>query len=171
MKLKRPNSWQELIATIDKDPWGKPYRIVMAKLRKRATSTEVMRERDVMDIVRNLFPNNYYERHDLDSDEDETWDRDLEVNGIQVKKAIQGKKGTATAPGPDGVTKKMWKIAPKELIDDVRNLYNKYLRTGTFPRIWKSARLLIIPKKRENDTALGERKFRPICLLNDIGKA
>lgn len=143
-------AWQELIDTIDKDPWGKPYRIVMAKLKRNApTPTEMMRESEVRNIVRNLFPNNYHGRQELELEEEDEWDRELEIDNIQVMQAIKGKKGTATAPGPDGITKRVWKIAPVELMEEVKILYNKCLRMGTFPRAWKRARLLLIPKKKE----------------------
>lgn len=34
IKAAKERSWSDLIATVDKDPWGKPYRTVMKRLRR-----------------------------------------------------------------------------------------------------------------------------------------
>ncbi|KAH0820966.1 hypothetical protein GEV33_001825 [Tenebrio molitor] len=44
---------------------------------------------------------------------------------------------------------------------------NDCLRIRTFPRTWKVARLILLPKGKPGTE---KRKFRPICLLNTLGK-
>lgn len=52
----------------------------------------------------------------------------------------------------------------------VRHLFNTCLRDGKFPRSWKCASLVLIPKS-DKPTADELPKARPICLLNELGKA
>ncbi|KMQ88573.1 reverse [Lasius niger] len=42
------------------------------------------------------------------------------------------------------------------------------LREGVFPRAWKKANLVLVPKGKVQNEGLP--KFRPICLLDEIGK-
>lgn len=65
------------------------------------------------------------------------------------------------------MTRKVWKAAPDDLVNEVRELYNRCLINGEFPRTWKTARLVLIPKACTNG---GPLKYRPICLLDDVGK-
>lgn len=54
-----------------------------------------------------------------------------------------------------------------ELLESIRELFSYCLREGFFPKAWKLARLVMIPKGESTD---GVPKARPICLLNNIGK-
>lgn len=38
IKRAKNTSWKELVSTVDKDPWGLPYKLVMSKLRKSSPS-------------------------------------------------------------------------------------------------------------------------------------
>lgn len=59
-------------------------------------------------------------------------------------------------------------MAPFEMMEKIAECYTACLRSGTFPRLWKRARLVLIPKVV---TPEGEApKIRPICLLMDIAK-
>lgn len=46
--------------------------------------------------------------------------------------------------------------------------FNAYLRTGTFPKHWKRARLALLTKSGKPESVLSS--YRPLCLLNDVGK-
>jgi len=50
----------------------------------------------------------------------------------------------------------------------VVNVVNNYVKSGTFPDDWKTAKLLLIekPQKHLNDAIT----YRPICLINVMGK-
>jgi len=47
--------WAELVKTVDDDPWRKPYKVGMKKLRG-PPATEVMEPRTIRDIAAVLFP-------------------------------------------------------------------------------------------------------------------
>lgn len=90
------------------------------------------------------------------------------VNINEIKKSMLNKnKKTNTAPGPDGITKKVWLTVPDCLLQYLVNLFNECLVKGIFPDDWKTAKLVLLPK---TDKITPNTKYRPICLLNEIGK-
>lgn len=57
IRSAKRNAWQELIATIEADPWGTPYRLVLGKLRNTASRlTETLEEETVDSLIDTLFP-------------------------------------------------------------------------------------------------------------------
>ncbi|KAG5877228.1 hypothetical protein JTB14_019955 [Gonioctena quinquepunctata] len=70
------------------------------------------------------------------------------------------------APGLDGIPmeaiKKLEEIAPKTILEPLNDILTK----RNFPKDWKQAKLVLIPKGNAENM-----KFRPICLLNSISKA
>lgn len=56
MRSKK-NCWQELIDSVDGDPFGKPYKMVMRKLRG-APATSTMEPQILRTVVDSLFPGN-----------------------------------------------------------------------------------------------------------------
>ncbi|GBN73718.1 Retrovirus-related Pol polyprotein from type-1 retrotransposable element R1 [Araneus ventricosus] len=72
------------------------------------------------------------------------------------------------APGPDGlygdIIKEAYAINPILF----RDLYNKCLRMGHFPRRWKSAQVVLFNKQNKTDD--DPSAYRPICLLDALGK-
>jgi len=53
----KSSAWQELINTIEEDPWGLPYKLVLRKL-KSATSTltEILEPEILSELLDSLFP-------------------------------------------------------------------------------------------------------------------
>lgn len=65
----------------------------------------------------------------------------------------------------------MWRRVPPALVEKMAKLFTRCLEDGVFPRRWKRARLVLIPKAGSiSDARDGIPKARPICLLNKIGK-
>lgn len=55
----KSRSWQELIDTIEEDPWGLPYRLVLRRLRKSSPAlTETVSHCEAVELVTSLFPDN-----------------------------------------------------------------------------------------------------------------
>lgn len=94
--------------------------------------------------------------------------QDFEMEELEaVLKRMKGNK----APGPDGLTPEIVKIAVETNKEKVLDMYNKCLEEGVFPDEWKVARLVLIPKGKAvslDDSTV--RKYRPICLLDVLGK-
>jgi len=74
------------------------------------------------------------------------------------------------APGADGITAGMLRKAWPALKDIITELFGRCIGEGVFPRSWKAARLVLIPKPGNLDTCQ-VKSFRPISLLPVLGKA
>ncbi|GBO04156.1 Retrovirus-related Pol polyprotein from type-1 retrotransposable element R1 [Araneus ventricosus] len=86
---------------------------------------------------------------------------------LEVKTAV-GEIRSKKAPGPDGlygdVIKAAFAINPNYLVD----LFNCCLERGYFPKIWRTAQLVLFNKPKKDD--MDPSAFRPICLLDALGK-
>lgn len=93
---------------------------------------------------------------------------DIEPIGIgKIEKAeskIQNKK----APGTDNIPLEVIKIITKKEPEMLKDICNKLLAEGLFPHQWKMAKIILVPKPEKNPQ--DEITYRPICLLNVVGK-
>ncbi|CAL1685118.1 unnamed protein product [Lasius platythorax] len=175
MEINRLKSeaWQDLLNTLDEDPWGLPYRLVLKKLRKASPSlTETLDPEILSDLLDSLFPKNNIP-DPLGDWRDFAWSDEWLIQQGEVQKVIQ-KRTTPSrkAPGPDGIRSIIWKRVPNKTLDWIRHIFNLCLIEGEFPTVWKCADLVLIPKgKTPNLIETRLPKVRPICLLNEIGKA
>lgn len=80
------------------------------------------------------------------------------VNKLKLRKA----------PSPDKITNEMIQVIVKEYPNHFLKVMNKLIRNGRFPEIWKRATLALIEKPKKNKQT--ETKYRPICLLDGMGK-
>lgn len=170
-KIKKSKilAWRQLLDTLNQNPWGRPYKIVLHKIKRASPSvTQTLREKEAEQILDNLFPKT--SQGDLIIDDTDLILRveDFRTYRYEVKKAIKGPKKSANkAPGPDGITRKIWNIVPEFFIDKIIGVFNACLEERIFPGKWKIARLMLIPKADKP----GEiKRYRPLCLLDDISK-
>lgn len=57
IKRAKAKAWEEFMASLDEDPWGRPYKLVLRKLRARAPpTTETVSPQFLGEIVGKLFP-------------------------------------------------------------------------------------------------------------------
>lgn len=86
----------------------------------------------------------------------------------EINVAIERVKSKKTAPGPDGITNKI--IAVIHSIEPclLRDVFNKCIRSETFPNVWKKSKVVLLKKgNKPNDLP---SSYRPLCLINDLGK-
>ncbi|XP_046742525.1 uncharacterized protein LOC124409153 [Diprion similis] len=120
IKAAKARAWQDLVKTVEEDPWGRPYKVVLNKLRGPSGSlTETLNPDTTERLLTSLFP-----------------------------------QGPQRPPRDRGL---------------IAECYTRCLCEGKFPREWKTARLVLIPKGGEVAGA-ALPKVRPICLLNELGK-
>lgn len=81
-----------------------------------------------------------------------------------VIKTLKNKK----APGIDGVSNLQIKNCPNKLIAQLVYIYNYCLQNDYFPNIWKTAKMLPLPKPGKD--SLFPQNYRPISLLNAFSK-
>lgn len=58
-------------------------------------------------------------------------------------------------------------LAGGELGDQLRRIFTTFLRSGRFPNIWKTARVILIPKQGKSPGT--PSAYRSICLLDEAG--
>ncbi|XP_025267884.1 uncharacterized protein LOC112639132 [Camponotus floridanus] len=168
IKKAKKKAWDELIQNLDTDPWGLPYRIALKRLKKSSPSlTEVLDIQVLNRTINKLFPEdpmwNAYE----EKDEQDTWREEDNVLINEISNILKKGSRPTKAPGLDGIKMTFIKKIPDTLLNRMTAMYNIYLKMGIFPKIWKKAALVLIPK---GDLDLMDPKVRPICLLNELGK-
>jgi hypothetical protein len=86
----------------------------------------------------------------------------------ETRNAVES-MGNKKAPGKDGITSEIYKIAFEIFPNYITAIYNGCLKRENFPLRWKRARLIPItkPGKEKSDDV---SKYRPISLLNVGGK-
>ena len=168
IKEAKTKAWADLQSTIDRDPWGRPYRIVLAKLRPRAPPvTAIMETEQLEQVLNNLFPRSQEPRttirYSLEEEENPAQITPAEMNAAIKKMATKN-----TAPGPDGIPGKALALALTVLGEGLREILDRCLREGIIPGCWKRSKLVLIPQPgKEGDTT---NAYRPICLLSEAGK-
>jgi len=125
IKKSKVRAWDELIQTIDRDPWGLPYRIVIKKLRRSSPSlTEILDNEILMEIINKLFPNNPdNEENDEAIYNETTWKDEYEISTDELISAMRKMPGANKAPGMDGFKSTFLKRIPKKLQQKLRHIY------------------------------------------------
>lgn len=164
-KLK---SWTELINTINADPWGRPYLLVLGRLRQsRPGLTEILDDQELTILLDSLFPHApVIEESGMHNF---TWMDDYTVSIAEVMSSINKQKYSNTAPGLDGVRLVVWRKVPRCMLVRLADCFTKCLKEGVFPIAWKNAGLVLISKVKDPNY-VGPIKARPICLLSVTGK-
>lgn len=99
-------------------------------------------------------------------DRPEGWMDDA-VTTEEVASALSGCKNRS-APGPDSITYEVLKRVPEPLVSDLATLFTACIDRGYFPKPWKEAHGVMLPKPNKEGTVAAN--YRPISLLNTIGK-
>ena len=159
-KAKR-EKWKLLCSEVEDDLWGTGYKIVTGKLGLRSPITATDKEQ--LKIARELFPEHQRviwtkEVCTVDSIPLCTVD-EIRLAGARIK----AKK----AAGPDGIPPEVVKVIAMHKPELLTDTINKLFKMGIFPIKWKVGQLTLIEKPSKN----GEKKaYRPICLINSVGK-
>ncbi|CAB3254621.1 unnamed protein product [Arctia plantaginis] len=166
----KARSWKELIEGLDRDPWGRPYKLVLGKLRPWVPPlTQTLDPEFVGRVVDTLFPRvqSSPSRPPSPSDPVARSD-DFDVTEEELDRAVKRLTARNTAPGPDGIPGRAWGCALAVLGNRLRRLFTSCLRNSVFPAGWKEARLVLIQKPGR--AADSPSAFRPICLLDEVAK-
>lgn len=172
MKAKE-EARNELLRSLDRDPWGRPYKNIRAKIRPGATPVAQTLDPPFLEaIVMTLFPTRG--SHDPPSMNP---NRFIDVRGddnvpnitlAELEAAVERLKIKKTAPGPDGVPGRVLAIAMDTLAPRYLRLINACIRQGRFPIPWKAGRLVLL--KKDGRPADSPSAYRPIVLLDEAGK-
>ncbi|XP_072949830.1 uncharacterized protein [Epargyreus clarus] len=166
----KARNWSALVEGLDRDPWGRPYRMVLGKLRPWVPPlTETLDPHFVDTVVDSLFSGTTGETGPpAASPNSSDWSDDLAVTECELDTAIKRMARRNTAPGPDGIPGQAWVLALTVLGGRLQKLFTACFRYGRFPSVWRRAKLVLVHKlgkPRDSPSA-----YRPICLLDEAGK-
>ncbi|CAK9799120.1 Retrovirus-related Pol polyprotein from type-1 retrotransposable element R1 (Fragment) [Anthophora plagiata] len=168
----KARAWNELLGSLDRDPWGRPYKMVLGKLRPRVPPvTEGLEPQVLGRVVDTLFPSSERggcPRPSPEESADPAWSAELGVSEEELGDAIRKMWSRNTAPGPDGIPGRVWCLALGVLGPRLRALFNTCLQSGQFPPLWKRGRLVLL--KKDGKPEGSPSAYRPICLLDEVGK-
>lgn len=92
---------------------------------------------------------------------------DTAVSAEEAEKSCIGVQ--STSPGTDGITVRLLTACWTVLSEPVRKLYQRCLELSWYPRPWKRAEVVMLPKAGKRDKT-NIRSWRPIALLSCLGK-
>ncbi|KAI5754639.1 hypothetical protein M8J77_010224 [Diaphorina citri] len=158
----KDEAWDKLCVDIDRDTWGKGYKIVREKMKIRPFVDISDEER--LAQARKLFPM----RNKITWEKLETEEKDIPLFTMEELAEVIGKAKKRKSPGPDNITMEMVDLLFKSVPNYLLSAYNELLKKGTFPDIWKRSKLVLLDKGK--NSADGKATYRPICLLDSLGK-
>lgn len=165
IKIAKEKCWADLIKTVDNDPWGKPYRIVMKRLRSNKPIPGLQLPGRLMGIINALFPT--VPRQPLPARPTTAEELEAPFSIAELTSAASSLPN-GKAPGPDGIRNEVIKAAISFDPARFQRAFNVCLTSGTFPERWKKGKLVLAqkPGKPLNTPSA----YRPICLLDGCGK-
>lgn len=112
----------------------------------------------------------HYISHNNPSALDMTFNNDkIKPFTVNELSNIIGKLDVKKAGGPDKIAPRLIKEIYKHHKHILLNMFNSCLENNYFPTVWKNANLIFI-RKDTVDNSQTINSFRPICLLNTLGK-
>lgn len=163
IKSSKRQGWVSLLDEVDKDVWGRGYKIVTRCLGLRAP--EPPRDPVIMDvIVGALFPV-HPERICTPISVVES---EVQLLSEDELRRVVSSLGNRKAPGPDGIPVEILKLIANEYPLIFLNMYNACLLAGIFPKRWKMQRLVLLDKGK--GPPINSSSFRPLCMLDNAGK-
>ncbi|XP_061725406.1 uncharacterized protein LOC133531290 [Cydia pomonella] len=98
----------------------------------------------------------------------QTHDDPLYFSPSQVQASIKRHCNPRKAPGPDEIPNMALRHLPLNTLAAVARLFNGILRSGHFPDIWKTGRVIVLPKPGKDRK--DPKNYRPITLLCNLSK-
>jgi len=86
----------------------------------------------------------------------------------EIRGAVKRMREKNTTPGPNGVPGRIWASAMRPIGEEMRHLFTRCLKEGSFPSVWRRAKLVLL--RKENKPADTPSGYRPICLLDEEAK-
>ena len=157
--------------------WGRPYRAVM-KFVKSRVAVSPLKSRMVTAALESLFPigpenvlDGEMEKIRNDIGQVQRWgDLDLDIPPVTEEEVQLAALSLAPgkAPGLDGVPQEIVRILARSHSFMFAAAFNGILIRGEFPQIWKTSRVVLIPKESKNIE--GKINYRPLSVINAIPK-
>jgi len=170
--LSKTRAWQELLDSVNEDPWGRPYKMVLKKIKQWAPPYTESMDPPLRDrILTSLFPVDGGEVSPWEEPPPDNiggWRDEWEVQEEELRDAVKRMRAKNKAPGPSGVPGRAWAASMVATAGLLRQIFNDCLRGGVFPQPWRRAKLVLL--RKENKPADTPSGYRPICLLDEEAK-
>jgi len=116
IRKAKTESWAALLETLDKDPWGLPYKLVMDRLRTSGPSMLELLEPAVSErLLDDLFPIGVVHDPATLWLNGVVWDPEFRVTSEEVRSVIRARRrGGSPAPGPDGLSLTVWRCFTRD---------------------------------------------------------
>lgn len=175
IRKSKEQAWKKLIAEVETDPWGTPYKICMQKLSMRAK----LHPEETRSAVKKLFPpGELVPRRYPDDNQEARTALTQATTGTaapppppttrtEIAQAMKKMKG-GKAPGEDNIPNEVIKMAHGTDPEAFKRMYDACITERTFPDRWKKAKLVLLPKGKPGEDGL--QSYRPLCLLDGLAK-
>lgn len=127
-------AWKELMTTLERDLWGRLYRVVMQHIRPRSLAvTEKMEIPVVTRVVEGLFPEYMGAEAPRILNRPDMADTDL-ISIDEMKAVAREIKKLNSAPGPDGISVRVLLSLLMAASNRLKDCLNACMLQGCFPR-------------------------------------
>ncbi|XP_025161748.1 uncharacterized protein LOC112590166 [Harpegnathos saltator] len=117
IKKAKREAWEQLVSSLDDDPWGRPYKRTMEKIRLWTPPQTGTLDPQALDrLLDALFPRAEGGPPVIPSPEmgEGDWDEGLEITTEELAKAWRKLGGKGKSPGPDAIPGRTWALALAE---------------------------------------------------------
>lgn len=127
IKIAKEKAWSDLIEMVDKDPWGKPYKVVVKRLRSARPIPGIDLPGRLESIVNQLFPT--VPARLTSPANGPAGDLTTVSEVVAAARSLPNQK----AHGPDGITNEMLKVTVSCKPNFFQRAFNRCLTEGQFP--------------------------------------
>jgi hypothetical protein len=108
---------------------------------------------------------------DLEDMQDAQYAGQIDLPPITEKEILEAIKSTSPlkAPGPDGLPNRVLQATADTIVDHLASIFNQSLHIGYCPAHFRSSTTVVLRKPGKDDYTV-PKAYRPIALLNTIGK-
>lgn len=180
IKKEKDRVWKEMCEAIEKDPWGKPYKLVIKRV-KKSSPPAALSISFAEEVMKGLFPqikdNRDSEQENREQElvieqitEQVNVPRQMEFPEITAEEVIKASRllKTGKAPGKDGVPPEIVKAIAQHRADRIAALYNGIIERSRIPNEWKHAKTILLRKDGKDPSETSA--YRPICIIDAIAK-
>lgn len=191
IKTAKANSWKKFVQGFDSNT---PSSVIWKNAKKISgihhsihipsvlhNKRIVSDEKEIADIIASNFQffssNENYSPSFLNFKKmEETQTIDFSTNTLEPYNSKFSKSELVTVmktlknstPGPDQIHNLMLSNLPDTMITNILNMFNNFWEKGFFPKEWKNATIIPVPK--DNSSRLDPTKYRPISLTSCVCK-
>lgn len=178
LRESKTSSWKDFCQKQTKEStWSNIYRVLTNPPNRAPTSTfkSDNPEETAKEILHHFFPddnaiNETPEQMEIriKAMQETTVDQEPHISKDELQNALRS-MDPKKCPGADGITSDILTRFHDSFPEILTKMFQKCFNIGYFPKIWKEANIIIIPKPgKDNYSSL--ENYRPIGLLPVLGK-